>query len=308
VRPYDAITAPTGYAALLPNFGISADFLTFNFTDGGTTSSCKTLVLIAGDIPLDNDIMKIFKIILGLLLTYSAGKEYVSASRQIFSFFDPGIMIAVLLMLLLCTWLIGSGVSKEKLRVKSWQYLKYFAVTLVIFILSAFIGLVTFKFEPEIVKVNGISVDIAEFMNGSKKIIPDENQRREYCICVVTKLTADKDVSEKYQTEFETGKFSKVIMAVQTGPDAFKYNLQECMGSVSDIQWTPEFEKGLRANLMKQLTDIQISSTNDINKYCDCLVDEYKKIPTKELTNSDFLLSENGIKIDSICNLKSKLK
>jgi hypothetical protein len=40
------ITAPTGYAALLPDFGISADFRTFNITDGGTTSSCKTLVVI----------------------------------------------------------------------------------------------------------------------------------------------------------------------------------------------------------------------------------------------------------------------
>jgi len=162
--------------------------------------------------------------------------------------------------------------------------------------------MVTFKFEPEIVKVNGINVDIAEFMNRSKKIIPDDNQRRQYCVCVVTKLTADKDLAEEYQTEFESGKFSKVIMTVQSGPDAYKYDLQECMGSVSDIQWTPEFEMGLRAKLMKQLTDLQISSTNDLNKYWDCLVDEYKKIQINELISSDFPQSDNGIKIDSICN------
>jgi len=252
--------------------------------------------------------MKIFKIILGLLLTYGAGKEYISASRQLFSFFDPGIIIAVLLMLLLSTWLIGSGISKEKLRILSWQYLKYFGATFVIFVLFAFIGMVTFKFEPEIVKVNGINVDIAEFMNGSKKIIPDDNQRRQYCVCVVTKLTADKDLAEKYQTEFESGKFSKVIMTVQSKPAAYKHDLQECMGSVSDIQWTPEFERGLRANLMKQLTYLQMSSTNDLNKYCDCLVDEYKKIQINELTSSDFPQSDNGIKIDSICSHKSKSK
>ncbi len=261
-----------------------------------------------GDIPFDNDIMKIFKIIIGLLLTYGAGKEYINASRQLLSFFEPGVIIAISLMLLLCTWLIGSGISKEKLRINSWQYLKYLGATFVIFLLFAFIGMVTFKFEPEIVKINGISVDIAEFMNGSKKIISDENQRRKYCICVVTKLTADKAIAEEYQPEFESGKLSKVIMAIQSRPDAFKYDLQECMGSVSEIKWTPEFEKGLRSNIMKQLTDLQISSTNDINKYCDCIVDEYKKIPINILTSSGFPLSDNGIKIDSICNLKSKLK
>ena len=187
--------------------------------------------------------MKIFKIVLGLLLTYGAGKEYVNASRQLLSFLDPGIIIAVLLTLLLCTWLIGSGISKEKLKIKSWQFLKYFGVTVIIFIFFSFMNMATFKFEPEIVKVNGIDVDIAEFMNGTKKIVPDENQRREYCICVVTKLTADKEIVKKHQAEFESGKFSRVITTIQAGPNADQYNLQECMGFASDTQGTSNSKK-----------------------------------------------------------------
>jgi len=252
--------------------------------------------------------MKIFKIILGLLLTFGASNEYASASRQLLSFFDPGIIIAVCLMLLFSTWLIGSGISKEKLRITSWKYLKYFCATFVIFLLFAFISIVTFRFEPEIVTVNGINVDIAEFMNGSKKTIPDENQRRKYCVCVVTKLTADKDIAQKYRVEFERGKFSNVIMNILSGPDVHKYGLQECMGPISDIQWTEDFEKGLRANLTKQLTDLKISATNNLNEYCDCLVDEYKKIPISELTSPEFPRSQKAIKIDSVCYQKSKVK
>lgn len=252
--------------------------------------------------------MKIFKIILALLLTYGAGAEYISASKQLFSFFDPGIIVVVSLMLTLCAWLLGSGISGEKFTLKSWQFLKYFGLTFVMFILFAFMSMATFKFPAEIVNVNGIKVDIAEFMNGSKRIIPDEKQRRQYCICVVTKLTADKDLAEKYEAEFESGKFSNVINVIQNGADADKYQLQECAGSITDVQWTADFENGARRTIMKQLTDLQISATNDIRIYCDCLIDEYKKVPISELTSEDFPVSLNGIKIDSMCNLKSKLK
>jgi hypothetical protein len=195
--------------------------------------------------------MKIFKIILALLLIYGVGQEYINASKQLFSFFDPGIIVVVLLMLTLCAWLLGSGIAGEKFTLKSWQFLKYFGLSFIVFILVAFMSMATFRFAPEIVNVNGVSVDIAEFMNGSKRIIPDEKQRRQYCICVVTKLTADKDLVEKYQAEFESGKFSNAINAIQNGVDTDKYNLQECAASVTDLQWTTDFENGARRNIMK---------------------------------------------------------
>jgi hypothetical protein len=109
--------------------------------------------------------MKIVKIVLALLLIYGAGAEYVNASKQLFTFYDPGIMGVVLLMLILCAWLFGSAVSTGKLQIRSWQFLKYLGLTLLLFVLVVFMSIVTFKFVPEVVKVNGINVDIAEFMN-----------------------------------------------------------------------------------------------------------------------------------------------
>jgi hypothetical protein len=179
--------------------------------------------------------MKIFKLIVGALLVFGAGQEYISASKQLFSFFDPGIIAAVLLVLVFCAWLLGSGVSKGEFQLKSWQFLKYFVLTFIMFVLVAFASLATFKFAPEIVNVNGMNVDIAEFMNGSKRIVPDEAQRRQYCICVVTKLTADKGLAEKYQSQFESGKFSQVFIEVKNEPDIDKYDLQECGAFLTNI-------------------------------------------------------------------------
>ncbi|NCU06034.1 MAG: hypothetical protein GXC73_18880 [Chitinophagaceae bacterium] len=252
--------------------------------------------------------MKIFKILLAVLLIYGAGNEYINASRQLLSFYDPGIIAAVLLMLILCAWLLGSGIAKQKIRLLSWPFLSYFAIAVALFVCFAFMSLVTFKMPADIVKVNGIDVNIAEFMNGSKRIVPDEKQRRAYCICVVTKLTADKELAEKHRREFETGKFSEVIINIQNNPDGDNYNLQECAGTIADVEWTPAFEQGARRTLMKQLTDLQKSSTNNLDIYCDCLINEYKKVPIAELTSDGFGISETGMKIDSLCDQQSKLK
>lgn len=177
--------------------------------------------------------MKIFKIIVGVLLIYGAGQEYVHSSKQLFTFLDPGIISAVVLMLILCAWLVGSGFSKDRFPLKSWQFLKYFGLSCLLFLAFAFVSMATFKFPPDIVNVNGINVNIAEFMNGTKRIVPDEHKRREYCICVVTKLTADKALVDAYQSEFESGQFSNVLTTVQHSADADRYGLQECAAYVS---------------------------------------------------------------------------
>lgn len=250
--------------------------------------------------------MNKFKIFLGFFFLYGIGKEYISASKELFTFFSPGIIIGVFMILVLCAWLIGSGLSKEKLQFKSFQFAKYYGLSFIVFLLMAFMSLLTYKTEPDIVRVNGIEVDIAEFMNGTKGIFPNSDQRREYCICVVSKLTQDKEFVEKHKNEFQSGKLSNVISNLQNDTSAYKYKLNECMNSISDLRWTPAFENGIRTNLTKQLTQMDISKTNDVIKYCDCLVEEYKKIDIKDLTKSGFYESSKCLTIDSICNLKSK--
>jgi hypothetical protein len=89
--------------------------------------------------------MNKFKIALGFLLLYAMGNEYINASRQLHTLLSPGIIIAVLMLLVLCAWLIGSGISKEKLQFKSLNFAKYYGLSFLCFLLFAFMSLMTYK-------------------------------------------------------------------------------------------------------------------------------------------------------------------
>jgi mRNA-degrading endonuclease YafQ of YafQ-DinJ toxin-antitoxin module len=245
------------------------------------------------------------KIAVGLILICGTGGEYINASRQLSTFLAPEIIVACLLMILLSSWLIGSGLMKEGFKVKSFQFLKYCAISFLLFTIVAFFSQFIYKGNSEIIKANGIEVNISEFMNGMKRILPNKDQRMEYCICVVNKLTQDKEFANKYKDEFKSGNFSDLIQA-ETSSDS--HNISECMNSLRGIKWTPEMEKAIRANLIDILTKNEMSKTNDINSYCDCTIEKYKELSMRELSNPDFSQSQKGRAIDSICNKISKIK
>ncbi len=252
--------------------------------------------------------MKVLKIVSGLFLIFGSGAEYINASKELLTFLDPSIIFASLTMIFISAFLIANGVSKEKVIVRSWKFALYYIISIFMFLLVAFVFLLTFKFEPEIVNVNGVSVDIAQFMNGSKKTIPDENERRNYCICVVTKLTRVNEIVDEYSLELKQGKIDKIFDKIKSTKYISELNFNECMNSIQNFKWTTEAENGLRKNLMIQLEHSEYKKTNDINKYCDCLVEEYVRLPVDKFSSSDFYETNTNYKIDSICKIKSKLK
>lgn len=252
--------------------------------------------------------MKSFKIIVGILILYGAGKEYVSASKQLSTFLSPPVIVGCLVMILVVGWLFGSSLSQTQFEIRSFQFTKYIFLSLLGFLLFAFFGLITFKYEPEIITANGIKVNIAEFMNGSKNIIPDENERRDYCTCVVNKLTGDSKIVTNFSAELLNGKIDKIITFLNSSPDFYELKLNECMSSVKNFHWTETVEKSARENIYKQVKNSELSKTNNIDMYCDCLILEYKKLPLSEISNVEFYQSQNGLRIDSLCILKSKLK
>ena len=251
--------------------------------------------------------MKTAKIIIGLLFLYGAASEYIHASRELHSFIDPAIIFAALLFLCAGAWLIGSGVARQNLRLRSLKYLKYLVISAGILIFIAVIMLVGYVPQKEIVEVNGMRVNIGRFMKGNEAAIPDENERRQFCICMVTKLTADKQLVNKHKAEFESGTYAQLLNDILNSPESEKYHFEECKTGITNMQWTSAFEKGVRSNLMKGLQEAQVSSTNDIDKYCDCLIETYKAIPIPELTSPGFADSDKGRLIDSLCNERSRV-
>lgn len=186
--------------------------------------------------------------------------------------------------------------------------MKYFAICLVAFLILAFVNLIAYKEKPEIITVNGINIDIAEMMNGSKKIIPDEEQRREFCICIVTKLTNDKDISEHYSEEIKSGKIDEIILGLKSENKFSTLNLEECFSSNTNMNWTTLMEENIKKDILENLRKSSYAKTNDLDKFCDCLIREYKKLSAKELSSEEFANSQKKLAIEEQCDVKSRLE
>lgn len=127
--------------------------------------------------------MKIGKILLSVLLLFGIGKEYAHASRDLGIFLSPGVIIAVILFLLLCTWLIGSRFSKRKLKFKSFEFLKIFIITFVGFASISFFSLFSKVVPSDFVEVNGVNIRLNKCIDGSRRMITDKNEKKNI-VCV----------------------------------------------------------------------------------------------------------------------------
>jgi hypothetical protein len=249
--------------------------------------------------------MKTVKIVFGFLIIFGVGKEYAHASRELLTFFSPGIIMGVLLSLLLSTWLIGSALSKEKLRVKSYQFLKYFLLCFLCFVLFAFFSLASYRPPNDMVEVNGIKIPIGNFLDGSRRIVPDSAQRRVYCICVVEKLASSDEIVRRYRPQLESGRIDKIFDASKNEPLLAGLGIEACIKSV-ELQWTDNLSDAMKGSLKTQLVNTDFEKTNDIDSYCDCLIEEYQKYPVSKITNDKFIESKLGAEIDSMCIAKSR--
>lgn len=84
--------------------------------------------------------MKTVQKIGGVLILFATCKEYISASRQLGTLFSPGIIITILLLLVISSWLMASGFSKQKIRFKSPLFLKIYAASVAMVALAGITG------------------------------------------------------------------------------------------------------------------------------------------------------------------------
>jgi hypothetical protein len=62
----------------------------------------------------------------------------------------------------------------------------------------------------------------------------------------------------------------------------------------------------MKENWKKELNGTEFEETNNIEDYCDCLINEYKNHPLNKIVEDGFNESEIGISIDSLCTEESK--
>jgi hypothetical protein len=248
--------------------------------------------------------MKLLRIILGFYLLYLFGKEYISASYQIGTFVNPGIIIA-LLVALLSTWLIGSGLSGSQFNFKSIKFVVYLAISLLFLGAVVYISALSYVVPGTYVNINGVNVPLKDCINGNRRLIPDERSREEYCKCVVENITNQPELTEKYKADLENGRVDQVLTALQADSTFDKTGVQNCL-MASEIVWTDALAESMKANLKKELIGTEFEETNDIDKYCDCLMNEFRKYPLRDVMSAEFSESILGKSIAESCNAASR--
>jgi hypothetical protein len=123
--------------------------------------------------------------------------------------------------------------------------------------------------------------------------------------CLAEKLSGSQSVVDTYKKELERDDMAKVLAAVEADQLYSTLELQSCLGS-ANMQWTVNVINGMKKNCRTQLQNTEFETTNDIDKYCDCLADEYIKFPASEVAKQSFRESAVGLGIDSACIQASK--
>ncbi|MEM6894620.1 MAG: hypothetical protein AAF554_13090 [Bacteroidota bacterium] len=248
--------------------------------------------------------MRIFKIIIGFLLLSGAGKEYVEASGEAGSWASPGIIIGVLLVLLLCTWLIGTGFVKVKYKLSRIQLIKYFGISLVIFFCFSFFHLSREIVPSNFVTINGLKVPLNKCIDGNERLISDETRREEFCKCFVEKLTDNPELKMRFKKKLESGRLIQVFNEIQNDSIFLGLGIDNCYGQ--NMEWTTRLAELMKKKWKEELTGTEFEKSNDLDKYCNCLIDGYKEFPFEEVIGDDFANSPEAVSIDEKCTELSK--
>jgi hypothetical protein len=179
--------------------------------------------------------MRVFKVILGFFLLLGVAEEYLAVSRQFGKPFDIILLVITILFVFACTWLMGSGFTKEKLVIKSIRFLVFFILTSLLFVMIIFVKVASRQPPRDIAEVNGIKIPIGRCIEGCVNMIPDVKERKVYCTCLAEKLSGEQEVLEDYKHDLEAGNLEKVISAVKAKPIAIILDFESCF-SGSNVQ------------------------------------------------------------------------
>lgn len=250
--------------------------------------------------------MKTFKTIIGVLLLYGAGREFMSAGKQLDHYYNAGVLTGLLLIVLLAAWLIGSSFSEQKLKFKSLAFLKYVAISLALFALFAMFSLAKKEAPSDFVMIHGIKVPMGKCIEGNRKIIPDIAERRTYCTCFAEKVLNDAALRSKYGEQLADDNFLEVISAIQKTPAFAEIGFEKCIQSVKMI-WTAKIAQSIKNTWKKELAGTEFESTHNIDVYCDCMIREYRKYPLHKAMEDEFLEGPKAAEIDELCTNEAEI-
>ena len=119
-------------------------------------------------------------------------------------------------------------------------------------------------------------------------MISNKNERKEYCLCLAEKITSNSSLVNKYQNELENGRIDDILLELQNNELFIELDLESCFFGV-EVKWTDNLTESMKENWKKELYETEFEETNNIDKYCDCLINQYRKYPLSKITEGGSL-------------------
>lgn len=244
--------------------------------------------------------MKTLKIILGFFLLYGVGMETGSVIMEFGVFGHLDLLFYSILVFLLATWLIASGFSKTEFRIKSIESIKYLIISLAFFIFFVILGISKNKPKEFTLEYNNYSVPLTQFIESNDLLIPEYEQRKEFCICITKKLIDNDMVNNTYEKELKTGNIFTIVNDIRDNPMFATIDLTSCF-TILELKWTANIIEASKDQIREYMMSSDFTETNDIEKLCDCIMDNVIKFPVIELFKSSYIGSEKIDSINSMC-------
>lgn len=182
---------------------------------------------------------------------------------------------------------------------------EYFGICLLLFFLFAFIKTSTYVVPKNFVEINGLKIPLGKCIDGNRRVIPDKKEREEYCKCFIEKIINTPELKSKYKTKLENDRINHVFKEIQDSPEFQELGIEECMTSIK-MRWTDNIANSMKRNWKKELEGTDFEETNYLEKYCDCLIEEYRRFPLDSVLKESFLESKIALEIDEKCTEESK--
>jgi len=147
--------------------------------------------------------------------------------------------------------------------------------------------------EGETVTVdNGVEIPIKACVEANKKILGNSVEPVAFCKCLIPKFYADlKNDPEKLKL-LKEGKWDELSKEKQEL--VIRY-YQDCItqtataDSTSMLTITPGMAESIKATMKKDLAGTEMEKTNDIDNYCNCIVNSLKTgFTAKEVMQTNF--------------------
>jgi hypothetical protein len=251
--------------------------------------------------------MKSAKILFAIFILLIFSQEGFDAYKQTGDkwFF----IIVVIVSLILSGFLVRSAfkpkesiLQEKKYKTYLWNFLK---IVSIIGILGVIINIVRPQPDKHVIEINGLRISLDNCITGNVRMIKDIEDRKDYCECIAQKLADNETVITKYKGLLRNGQFNVIIKDLKN-EDQIGLGIVNCFALTNYLKWTQSMKDSIKTEFLNQLKETGFEMTNDIEKYCDCLIKKLEEFPANEVITGELFESIDWIEIKSICTEASK--